>query len=106
MTIEKFDEFAQLVLANLSNHGKNEVYDTDQNIARDLLDHARSVIFAEELAEQSEYREYLRLKSKFEPVAEPVPEYKILAQTRGDPDWEMDRQRYPTERQENGQQGW
>lgn len=70
MTLEKFDEFAQLVLANLSDYGKNEVFDTDQNIARDLLDHARSVIFAEELAEQSEYREYLRLKAKFDPKSD------------------------------------
>lgn len=67
MKLEEFDKFAKLVLDSMNETNKDEFYGSEYSICKQFLESARLDNFSEEIKNQEEYQEYLRLKAKFEP---------------------------------------
>jgi hypothetical protein len=67
MKKEDFDAFAAAALSAMDDTEHTEYWATERNILDGLLSQARSSLFGQEIKDEAEYAEYLKLKAKFEP---------------------------------------
>ena len=66
MKKEDFDAFAAAALNTMDDSINTEYWATDRQILESLLQDARNTLFGQQLKDESEHAEYLRLKEKFE----------------------------------------
>ena len=65
-TKEDFDAFAAAALSTMDDTENTEYWATERNILDCLLSQARSSLFGQEIKDEAEHAEYLKLKAKFE----------------------------------------
>ena len=68
MKKEDFDTFTAAALSVMDDTVDAEFWDTERNILDSLLAQARTSLFAQQIQDEAEHAEYLRLKAKFEPL--------------------------------------